>query len=529
MKRRDFMQASLLGVPAAALGTLGSRFGATPQSTRPKFEMTTEKAFDAAEIPAYEGNHPAVYRDIDRNRDAHLDHIRRWLRQPSDSAQGTGIEEMATMVRDDFRQLGFKEAELVPTTGHPGVWGYYDAGAERTLAVYMMYDVVPAVVEEWRVAPFAAELVEMEGLGTAIMARGAANQKGPERAFLNAVESVIAAEGNLPVNLMIVAEGEEEIGSRSYAQIIDRYGDRLRDAAGVICPHNSQNAEGAATLSLGMKGWLYLELEATGNAQGGPAVDDIGGWFKSIVDSPVWRLVQALSTLTSPDGNTITVPGYYDPIRPPNEEQQRLINSPQLDGFFGPKGEFIQYTDLGVKRWIGGSRGKDTFVRFLFDTTLNIDGISSGYVGPGANCILPRRAVAKIDSMLVPNQRPELALKMIRQHFDAHGFGDIEIRTLASYPPSQTTVEAPLVKKAISVYNKYAVTPAVWPRFGANAPFYQFTERLELPLILMGLGHGGNLHAPNEYMLVDPKPSSVVGLPEIEKVYADLLYAMSEA
>ena len=212
MKRRDFMQASLLGVPAAALGTLGSRFGATPQSTRPKFEMTTEKAFDAAEIPAYEGNHPAVYRDIDRNRDAHLDHIRRWLRQPSDSAQGTGIEEMATMVRDDFRQLGFKEAELVPTTGHPGVWGYYDAGAERTLAVYMMYDVVPAVVEEWRVAPFAAELVEMEGLGTAIMARGAANQKGPERAFLNAVESVIAAEGNLPVNLMIVAEGEEEIG-----------------------------------------------------------------------------------------------------------------------------------------------------------------------------------------------------------------------------------------------------------------------------------------------------------------------------
>ncbi len=535
MNRRDFMQASLLGVPAAALGSLGSRFGPGPQSTRSQFEITTEEAFDASEISAYEGNHPAVYEYIDQHRDAHLEHVRRWLRQPSDSAHGTGIEEMATMVRNDFRRLGFKEAELVPTTGHPGVWGYYDAGAETTLAVYMMYDVVPAVDDKWRVAPFAGELVEMEELGTAIMARGAANQKGPERAFLNAVESIIAAEGNLPINLMIAAEGEEEIGSRSYAQVIDRYGERLREAVGVICPHNSQNAEGAATLSLGMKGWLYLELEATGSAQGGPTVDDIGGWFKSIVDSPAWRLVQALSTLTSPDGNTITVPGYSDSIQPPNAEQQRLINSPQLEGFFGPNGEFTQYTDLGVKRWIGGSRGKDTFTQFLFDTTLNIDGISSGYVGPGANCILPSRAVAKIDSMLVPNQRPETALKMIRQHLDDSGFEDIEIRTLASYPPSQTTVEAPLVQKAISVYNKYGITPAVWPRFGANAPFYQFTERLDLPLILVGLGHGGNLHAPNEYMLVDPKPSSasspsaVVGLPGIEKCYADLLYALSAA
>ena len=528
MKRREFMHTGLLSIPAAALGSLPSRFG-PPQSKNSRFPVTTDEAFDAAEISAYEGDHPAVYRYIDQNREAHLEHVRRWLRQPSDSAQGNGIEEMATMVRDDFRRLGFKEAELVPTTGHPGVWGYYDAGAEKTLAVYMMYDVVPAVVEEWRVAPFDAELVEMEGLGTAIMARGAANQKGPERAFLNAVESIIAAEGTLPVNLMIAAEGEEEIGSRSYAQIIDRYGERLREAVGVICPHNSQNAEGAATLSLGMKGWLYLELESKGNTSGGPTADDIGGWFKSIVDSPAWRLVQALSTLTSPDGNTITVPGYTDSILSPNEEQQRLINSPQLDGFFGPQGEFIQYTDLGVKRWIDGSRGRDTFTQFLFDTTLNIDGISTGYVGPGATCILPRRATAKIDSMLVPNQRPETALKMIREHLDSNGFGDIEIGTHASYPPSQTTVDASLVQKAISVYNKYGITPAVWPRFGANAPFYQFTERLGLPLILAGLGHGGNLHAPNEYMLVEPKSSSVLGLPGIEKGYVDLLYALSVA
>ncbi len=531
MNRREFAQGGLVGISAAAWGLLaaGCEAEETEGIKRPEFEITTEEAFDAREIAAYQGNHSGVYRYIDQHLEDHLENIRRWLRQPSDSAQGIGIEEMATMVRDDFRQLGFKEAELVPTSGHPGVWGYYDAGAEKTLGVYLMYDVVPVVPEKWRVPPYSSELVEIEELGTAVMARGAANQKGPERAFLNAVESIIATEGKLPVNLMIAAEGEEEIGSRHYPEIIDRYEERLREAVGVICPHNSQNPKGAATLGLGMKGWLYLELETTGTEHGGPTVDDIGGWYKSIVDSPVWRLVQALGTLTTPDGNTITVPGYYDPIQPPTDEQQRLINSPQLAGFFGPGGEFTQFADLGVKRWIDGIKGKETFVQFLFDTTLNIDGISSGYTGPGANCILPRKAVAKVDSQLVPNQRPEEALSMIRTHLDNKGFTDVKIKQLAAYPPSQTSVDAPLVHKAISVYNKYGITPAVWPRFGANAPFDQFTDRLQLPLVLVGLGHGGNMHAPNEYMLIQPKTSAIASLADIEKAYVDLLYALTEA
>ena len=511
--RREFVRHGTSGTVAAGMGgwSLGS-----PQ--RPSLEITSQKRFDSAAIPPYQGDHSAVYDYIDTHFDVHLEHIKRWLRQPSESTSGRGIEEMATLLRDDLRALGFQEAELVPTSGHPGVWGYYDAGAQHTLGLYFMYDVVPVEPLQWRVTPYQAEMIDLD-LGTAIMDRGAMNQKGPERAFLNAVQAILASQGTLPVNLMIAAEGEEEIGSPHYAQIIDACQDRLRQCVGIICPHNSQNSRAAATLSLGMKGWIYFELEAEGGPRGGPSRDSIGGWYKAIVDSPAWRLVQALSTLTDPDGNTIRVPGYYDPIRPLNEEEQQLIN--------GWNGELSQYAGLGVEQWIDGMDEREAFVRFLFDTTMNINGVSAGYTGPGAKTIMVPRATAKLDSTLVPNQRPEEALALIRKHLDHKGFSDIKIRTLASYPPSQTSVHAPLVQSVLGVYNKYGISTSVWPRFAATAPFYQFTERLNLPMLLAGLGHGSNLHAPDEYMLVKAKPGSgIAGLAEIEKAYVDMLYGI---
>ena len=160
-------------------------------------------------------------------------------------------------------EIGFAEAELVPTDGHPGVFGYYDAGADKTLLVYMMYDVQPVDPEDWRVPPFAGELVENDK-GTVLMARGATNQKGPERALLNAIESVVAVEGTLPVNLMIVAEGEEELGSPHFPQIVEQYRDRLAEADGVFFPFNSQDSAGDISMVLGVKGIIYFEMEAKG-------------------------------------------------------------------------------------------------------------------------------------------------------------------------------------------------------------------------------------------------------------------------
>ena len=519
MSRRDFLEAGALGLAGTSLACAVERL--EPDGRR-AFQITTDAAFDAASVPAYGESHDAVYRHIDSHLDEHLTKIRRWLRQPSVSAQSIGIEEMARMLRDDLAAIGFREAELVPTAGHPGVWGYYDAGAEKTLMIYLMYDVQPVNPEDWRSPPFEAGLVDTDD-GTVVMARGATNEKGPERAFLNALESVIAAEGTLPVNIMVAAEGEEELGSPHYPEIIDRYEDRLRTCEGAFFPFNSQNANGDLTFSLGVKGLLYFEMEARGSANGGPTEAEIHGSYKAIVDSPVWRLMQALATLTTPDGNSILVPNYYGAVREPTEEEQRLVN-----GVVGRWNESLIKQSLGVQRWIDAISGKDAILRYLFEPTLNIDGVWGGYTGEGVKTILPHVATAKVDSRLPPDMRPDDALASIRRHLDARGFEDIEIRQLSGYPPAQTSVDAPLVQAAIGVFNKYGHTPAVWPRLAGSAPFYQFTERLGLPMVFAGLGHGSGAHAPNEYMVIRPREgSSVAGLAEIEKGYVDLLYALA--
>jgi len=497
---------------------------ATPASTqpsRPEFRLATDAAYDFSAIELYSGDNESVYEYIDAHEFDHVAALQRWLRQPSVSAQNDGIAEMAEMLRGDLESMGFQEAELVPTDGHPGVWGYYDAGAAKTLVVYMMYDVQPVNPEDWDSPPFDARLVDHK-LGKVVMARGATNQKGPERAFLNALEAIIAVDGTLPVNIMIAAEGEEELGSPHYDQIVDAYFDRLESADAALFPFNSQVPDGTVNLVLGVKGILYFEMTAQGGDWGGPARAEIHGSYKAIVDSPVWRLVKALSALTSADGNTILVPGYYDGIRPPTEEESLLINA----GLEHVNDAQLQEI-LGVSHWIDGKTGVDAIIELLYQPTLNIDGIWGGYTGEGVKTILPHEVTAKVDSRLPPDLDPDTALAKIRGFLDANGYADIETRKLSGYPPSQTSVRAPAVQAALSVFMKYTHDVAVKPRIAGSAPFYQFTERLGLPLVPTGLGFGTGAHAPNEIMLIEPAEGvPVAGLAEIEKAYADFIYAL---
>jgi len=500
--------------------------GATPEAAvpqRPVFDLATDAAYDFSVVEPYAGDHQAVYDYIDAHEFDHIAAIQRWLRQPSISAQNDGVLEMAEMLRGDLESMGFQEAELVPTDGHPGVWAYYDAGADKTLAVYLMYDVQPVNPEDWESPPFDAAIVDHK-LGKVIMARGATNQKGPERAFLNALESIIAVDGKLPVNIMVAAEGEEELGSPHYPQIIDAYYERLKTADGVLFPFNSQVPDGNINMILGVKGIVYFEMSAQGGDWGGPARAEIHGSYKAIVDSPVWRLIKALSLLTTPDGNTILVPGYYDGIRAPTEEESMLINAglEQIDD--------AQLQEiLSVSRWIDDKTGADAVVELLYQPTLNIDGIWSGYTEDGVKTILPHKATAKVDSRLPPGLDPDEALAKIRAWLDANGFDDIEITKLGGYPASQTSVDTPAVQAALSVFMKYADDVAVRPRVAGSAPFYQFTERLGLPLVPTGLGFGTGAHAPNEIMLIEPAEDvPVAGLTDIEKAYADFVYSLAE-
>ena len=426
------------------------------------------------------------------------------------------------MLRGDLEALGFQETALVPTDGHPGVWGHYDAEAEKTLLVYMMYDVQPVNPEDWDSPPFEANIVDHD-LGRVIMARGAVNQKGPERAFLNALESIIAVNGKLPVNLMVAAEGEEELGSPHYPQIVDAYEDRMRTADGVLFPMAVQRPNGDTSMLLGVKGILYFEMESKGGDWGGPKNAEIHGSYKAIVDSPTLRLVQAIASLTTPDGNTILVPGYYDGIRPPTSEEQELIN-----GVAAQRNEDQIKQSLGVGRWIDDLSGRAAIVESLYIPTINVDGIWSGYTGEGVKTILPHIATAKVDSRLPVGLDPDEALAKIRAHLDANGFADIEIRKLSGYPAAQTSVSTDLVQATIGVYNKYTSGLSIQPRIPGSAPFYQFTDRLGLPLVPAGLGYGTGAHAPNEIFLVEPGPNvPVAGLAEIEKAYVDMIFALA--
>ena len=490
---------------------------------RPVFPFTTDERYEPQQVAAYAGDHSAVYAHIDANIEAHTGNLQRWLRQPSISAQNVGISEMANMLMQDLNDIGFQETALVPTDGHPGVWGYYDAGAEETLLVYMMYDVQPVDPEDWQSPPFEANIIDHD-LGKVLMARGAVNQKGPERAFLNALQSIIAVNGKLPVNIMIAAEGEEELGSPHYPQIVDAYEDRMRQADGVLFPMTAQRPDGTPNMLLGVKGILYFEIESKGGDWGGPQNSEIHGSFKGTVDSPTLRLIQAIASMTDDEGNTILVPGYYDDIRPPTVEEQTLMNKVADSG-----DDKARQKAVGVARWIDGLTGREALVNFLYTPTLNVDGIWSGYTGTGVKTILPHIATAKMDSRLPAGQDPDVMLGRIRAHLDANGFEDIVIRKLSGYPAAQTSVQSGLSQSVIAVYNKYTEGLSIQPRIAGSAPFYQFTERLELPLVPAGLGYGTGQHAPNEILLIEPKEGvKVAGLADIEKSYVDLIYSLAE-
>jgi acetylornithine deacetylase/succinyl-diaminopimelate desuccinylase-like protein len=228
--------------------------------------------------------------------------------------------------------------------------------------------------------------------------------------------------------------------------------------------------------------------------------------------------------MVSEDGNTILVPGYYDDIRGPTDEESMLVNA----GIEQWSDQQMQEM-LGVSQWVDGKTGVDAALELLYTTTLNIDGIWGGYTGEGTKTILPHRATAKVDSRLPPDIDPDEAMAKIRAHLDNNSYGDIEIRQLGGYPAAQTSIEALPVQAALSVFKKYSENIAVQPRIAGSAPFYQFTKRLGLPLVPAGMGFGTGAHAPNEIMLIEPAEGvGAVGLADVEKAYVDFIYALAE-
>ncbi|MEM3258241.1 MAG: M20/M25/M40 family metallo-hydrolase [Thermoproteota archaeon] len=240
-----------------------------------------------------------VYNYIDQNLNRFVSRIQEFVRQPSISAENRGVQEAAKLLASYFKKIGCQNVEIVPTRRHPVVYAELDSNAETTLLVYMMYDTQPVDDEKlWVSPPFEANIVPLDlpsGKVSALIGRGSINTKGPLITFINAVEAIVSTLGKLPVNLKFIAEGEEELGSPHLPDFVNEYKNKLKGAKATIFPSFLEDTWGKVKLSLGNKGIVYFELEASGKNWGkGPIEFDIHSSNKAWIDSPTWRLIDAL-------------------------------------------------------------------------------------------------------------------------------------------------------------------------------------------------------------------------------------------
>lgn len=466
-----------------------------------------------------------IRQEIAKRHAEALKRLQDWIALPSIAAESlnsqTGAERMAQLARD----AGFQQATVVATEGKPGVFAALDAGAAKTIGLYFMYDVKQFDPAEWSSPPLEGRLVEKSGFGKVVVGRGAVNQKGPESAFLAALHAIRGAGRKLPVNLVMVAEGEEEIGSPHIGEIVHRpeVEAALRKYVGVFMPSALQDPDGVVTVSLGAKGVVELELVSTGEKWGRGPGKDIHSSLKAMVDSPAWHLIKALGTLVSDDGNTIMIANYPKP-RPLSDEERSMI-----DAASQRRSEASSKKSLSVQHWIDDLPWAQANERLESQPTVNIEGLVGGYTGPGGKTILPHRAVAKIDMRLVPDMKKDAAVAALKADLAAHGFGDIEVNVTGGYDPTSTVSSSRLIQAQLAVLKRTGVSPLLWPRNAGSYPGYVFTgEPLKMASGHFGLGHGSGAHAPDEYYVIESSNSNLQGYDGAVLSFVQYLYELAK-
>ncbi len=480
-------------------------------------------------------NRDAIQRHIDERLDAHVEHIQRWVRQPSVSWDNLGVEACAEVVAESYRGLGCQEVEIIEGRFHPGVWAYYDAGAPATIHSYCMFDTRTVTPVGWTHDPWGAELVPMGPHPKALVGRGAMGAKGPYVAFLNALSSIVAVEGTLPVNVMFLAEGEEIMGSPTYNAFVERYRDRLADVSLSYCATGSQGADGLVNLGLGLKGMIVLQLTASGAAWGHGPKSTIHSSAASLVDSPPFRLAQALATLTDADGRGCAVDGLRDlwPYRKPlGHEERELLDA--LGARFAGR-DWRDVLPVGgsgnVDALNGGTEGIEPLLTFLYGPTFNVAGLWSGFLGPNTATIpfiVPGSASAMLDMRLVVEESPDEIIAMIRRHLDERGFADIEIEVYAAFSHSQTSPSDPAIQAALRTLEAWGAPADVWPIQAGGGPWTAVPNAIGVPCLRGGAIGGGSGAAVDEYLVIE-SGNGIAGLADAEKFHVDLLFNVARA
>ena len=466
----------------------------------------------------------AIQAEIEKRHAEGVQRLQEWVKLPSIAAENRSMAEGCDLMMRLARDAGFQTVSKVPTDGHPGVFATLDAGAPRTVGIYFMYDVKQVDPSEWSSPPWDAALVDKPGFGKVIMGRGAVNQKGPESVFLAALHAIRGAGQKLPVNLVLVAEGEEEIGSPHFRQVIQRpeVTAALKRCSGVFMPSASQDPDGGVTVSLGAKGVVELELVSSGEKWGRGPKKDVHSSNRARLDSPSFHLVQALATLVNADGDP-AIDNFAAAAKPPDAAQKAM-----LDAYAARVAEDTAKRSLSADRWAHGETWRASLERFFFTPTVNIEGLVAGYTGPGGKTVLPHRAVAKLDLRLVPDMTYDGAVAALKAHLAKRGFGDIEVNPSGGYDPTSTAADAPVIRAEMSVYKRAGLDPVLQPRNAGSYPGYVFTNPpLSLPAAHFGLGHGSGAHAPDEYFVIEPSNAKVAGWDRAVRSFVDYLHELA--
>ncbi|MBV8830090.1 MAG: M20/M25/M40 family metallo-hydrolase [Acidobacteriaceae bacterium] len=464
--------------------------------------------------------------EIEKQHDQSVKRIQDWIKQPSIAAENRGMSEGCELQMELLRDAGFENVTKIPTDGFPGVFARLDAGAPRTVGIYFMYDVKQVDPSEWSSPPFEAALVDKAKLGKVIVGRGAVNTKGPQGTFLAALHAFKGAGRKLPVNLVFVAEGEEEIGSPHFPQVVHRpevLAGMKKCQTGVYMPMAGQGVDGSVDINLGAKGVVELELVSSSERWGRGPKQDLHSSNEARVDSPAWHLVQALTTLVGPDGHTPAIPYFAEKARPLTPAEKAMIREAARR-----QPEAVVKQQLGVQHWVHDVDYLESLELLVSKPTINIEGLVSGYTGPGGKTILPHKAVAKIDMRLVPNLTAAGALAALKEHLAKHGFRDIEVNMTGGYDPTSTSADSALIRAEQAVYKRAGYDPILWPRLAGSWPGYVFTgDPLNLPAGHFGLGHGNGAHAPNEYYVIESANPKVKGLDDAVFSHVEYLYELA--
>jgi acetylornithine deacetylase/succinyl-diaminopimelate desuccinylase-like protein len=432
----------------------------------------------------------AIDRYVQLHEKRFLEELKELLRIPSISTlpeHNADTHRAAEYTADKLRAAGMEHIEIIETDRHPLVYAdWLHAPDKPTVLCYGHFDVQPPdPLDLWETPPFDPS--ERNGN---LYARGSADDKGQMYSHIKAVEALRAVYGKPPVNLKFLLEGEEEVGGVSVAEYVATNPEKLKaDVALVSDTEMYEPGPGLPTLNIGLRGLVYMEIEARG-----PARDLHSGLYGGAAPNAVFGLIELLSKAKDAAGH-IQIPGIYDDVEPPSVEEKESWTHLPFD-----EKEYLE-REVGSSA-LTGEKEYSVFERTWARPTFEVHGIAGGFTAAGSKTVIPAKAVAKVSIRLVPRQEPDKIVAAVREFVKANSPAGVqcEVRVLGSGPGLMVNPDHPAIRVAAKAFSDIFGKPTVFTRSGGSIPIVgDFANHLGIPTILMGFGlPDDGLHSPNE-------------------------------